>query len=275
LIVVLVGAIYLYRFSRELNAEAVKWSKQLARLLAEQAALLNPVAQQKELQQLVEAVAAGRSVLYAQFVQNGVVLAEERSEEALDLNLPIEESPKKLELKEKHLSGEPPYLDIIVSDDPSKGYVRLGVSLSHISSALKREALLVTGVSLLVILMVGLLAFYLAQVLFTSTQGQPAKQNMIAIGPLLIDDATKQVRLNGKNVELSPKEYELLKLLASEPGRVFSNREILNKLWQNQSFATAKDVKQYVYLLRQKLEENAQKPQIILTVRGFGYKMAR
>lgn len=274
LIVALVGAIYLYRFSRELNAEAVKWSKQLALLFAEQAAALDPMTQQRELQQLVEAVAAGRSVLYAQLVQNRVVLAKRMSDEAHGLALPVVELAQPLELTESRLPDGMPYLDIMISDDTAKGYVRLGISLSHVSSAIKREALLVTGVSLVVILMLGLFAFYLAQLLFTSAQRQPADQTKLAVGALLIDDTSKQVQLNGKAVELSPKEYELLKLLASEPGRVFSNREILNKLWQNQGFATAKDVKQYVYLLRQKLEADAKKPQMILTVRGFGYKLA-
>ncbi len=274
-IVVLVGAIYLYRFSRELNAEAAKWSKQLALLFAEQAAALDPMTQQRELQQLVEAVAAGHSVLYAQFVQNKAVLAKKMSDEVHGLALPVVESAKPLELTERRLPDGTPYLDMIISDDSTKGYVRLGISLSHVSSAIKREALLVGGVSLVVILMLGLFAFYLAQLLFASAQRQPADQGQLAVGALLIDDTSKQVRLNGRTVELSPKEYELLKLLASEPGRVFSNREILNKLWQNQSFATLKDVKQYVYLLRQKLEENPQQPRIILTVRGFGYKLAR
>lgn len=274
LIVVLVGAIYLYRFSRELNAEAVKWSKQLARLLEEQAALLDPATQQKELQQLAEAFAAGRSVLYAQIIRDKTVLAEKVTDEAAGLDLPVTESPQKLELAAKQLPDGPPHLDIITSDDPAKGYVRLGVSLSHVSNAVKNALLLVAWVSLGVILLAGLFVFYLSRALFPSGQSVPDHQIKMAIGPLLIDDTSKQVQLNGRTVELSPKEYELLKLLASEPGRVFSNREILSKLWNDESFATSKDVKQYVYLLRQKLEESPQEPRMILTVRGFGYKLA-
>jgi len=50
---------------------------------------------------------------------------------------------------------------------------------------------------------------------------------VIAVGPLVVDDEAKEVRLNGRPVALSPKEYELLRLLASRPGRVFSTQEIL------------------------------------------------
>lgn len=275
LIGILIGAIYLYRFSRELNSEAVKGTLQLARLFAEQIALIDPTTESEKLRQWVEAVVAGRSVLYAQVVQNKVVLDEKISDEAPDLVLPVTESAARLALTKKRLSDGTPYLDIIVSDDPAKGYVRLGISLAHVTSAVKSELLLVAGVSFGVILLLGLFAFYLARMLFPSAQIASAPQTQMAIGPLFIDDTSKQVKLNGRIVELTPKEYELLKLLASEPTRVFSSREILNKLWHDSSFATSKDVKQYVYLLRQKLGEDPKKPQMIQTVRGFGYKLAR
>jgi two-component system phosphate regulon response regulator PhoB len=93
------------------------------------------------------------------------------------------------------------------------------------------------------------------------------------MGDLVIDDASKQVTMRGQKVELSPKEYELLRLLAREPGRVFSHEEILSQVWTDSHLATAQDVKQYVYFLRQKLEVNPSEPQFILTVRGFGYKL--
>ncbi len=93
-------------------------------------------------------------------------------------------------------------------------------------------------------------------------------------GPLEIDDRRKEVRLRGKRVELSPKEYELLKLLASEPGRVFSDREILARVWPEGGLASSTDVKRYIHLLRRKVEEDPKNPKLILTVKGFGYKLA-
>lgn len=95
----------------------------------------------------------------------------------------------------------------------------------------------------------------------------------ITVGPLHIDDRTKTVTLRGKPISLSPKEYELLKLLASDPGRVFSDEEILARLWPPKSHATSNDVKQYIHLLRQKVEEDPHHPTMILTVKGFGYRL--
>jgi len=97
---------------------------------------------------------------------------------------------------------------------------------------------------------------------------------VIRSGPLKIDDQRKAVFLGEKPVQLSPKEYELLKLLASEPGRVFSDREILEKVWPAGSLASSTDVKRYIHLLRRKLEEDPKTPKLIVTVKGFGYKLA-
>lgn len=91
---------------------------------------------------------------------------------------------------------------------------------------------------------------------------------------LRIDDRSKTVCLNNEPVHLAPKEYELLKLLCSDPGRVFSDDEIIEKLWSPNSMATSNDVKQYVHLLRQKIEKEPHTPELILTVKGFGYKIA-
>lgn len=90
---------------------------------------------------------------------------------------------------------------------------------------------------------------------------------------LTIDEASKEVWVQGRRVLLSPKEYSLLKLLASEPGRVFSNEEILSRLWPNSPYASAQDVHKYVYLLRKRVEEDPAQPKLVLTVRGFGYRL--
>ncbi len=96
---------------------------------------------------------------------------------------------------------------------------------------------------------------------------------------LKIDDLRKQVSIEGRTISLSPKEYQLLKLLASSPGRVFTADEILYELWPPKAntdvrtYADAQDVQKYVYLLRKKLETDPQEPKLVLTVRGFGYRL--
>ena len=89
-----------------------------------------------------------------------------------------------------------------------------------------------------------------------------------------IDDTRKVIILRGKEVALSPKEYALVGLLFSEPGRVFSRQEILSRLWPDNRYATFQDVQKYIYLLRKRLEEDPSHPKFILTVRGFGYRLA-
>jgi DNA-binding response OmpR family regulator len=93
------------------------------------------------------------------------------------------------------------------------------------------------------------------------------------LGALQIDDERKEVRLGDRVIDLSPKEYELLRLLASKPGKVFSHREIIDAIWRDNPYASSEDVKKYIYLLRNKIEEDVENPKIILTVRGFGYKL--
>lgn len=96
---------------------------------------------------------------------------------------------------------------------------------------------------------------------------------------LKIDDLRKQVSIQGRTISLSPKEYQLLKLLASSPGRVFTSEEILFELWptpeesEGKTYADGQDVQKYVYLLRKKLEIDPKEPELVVTVRGFGYRL--
>jgi DNA-binding response OmpR family regulator len=103
---------------------------------------------------------------------------------------------------------------------------------------------------------------------------QPSGGSMIECGHIRIDDRAKVVTVDAERVALTPKEYELLKLLAREPGRVFTNEEIINSLWDGGGRATSTDVKQYIYHLRNKIERDPQSPQLIQNVKGFGYKLA-
>lgn len=97
---------------------------------------------------------------------------------------------------------------------------------------------------------------------------------LIEVNDIHIDDEQKRVTVRGQVIELSPKEYDLLKLMASKPGKVFSHQEVLDVIWSDSHFASSEDVKKYIYLLRNKIERDAENPELVLTVRGFGYKLA-
>jgi len=97
-------------------------------------------------------------------------------------------------------------------------------------------------------------------------------ETVLTAGPLVVNEATKTVELDGQALDLSPKEFELARLFAEKPGTVISAEEIVQRLWPNRHLADAHDVKQIIYLLRKKLEPNPEHPELLVTVRGFGYK---
>lgn len=94
------------------------------------------------------------------------------------------------------------------------------------------------------------------------------------IGALVIDYLAKTITVNGVVIESSPKEFQFIDLLAQRPGCVIKTEDILKKVWPENGKATNADVHQYVYILRNKLEENPHKPKLLVTVKGFGYKLS-
>jgi two-component system alkaline phosphatase synthesis response regulator PhoP len=94
----------------------------------------------------------------------------------------------------------------------------------------------------------------------------------IEFGNVMADFVIMEFRRNGHAVALAAKEAELLRFLISRRGQVLSRETILKHVWKSQPFITARTVDVHVAWLRQKLEENAQSPRHILTVRGEGYR---
>jgi two-component system response regulator RegX3 len=88
------------------------------------------------------------------------------------------------------------------------------------------------------------------------------------LGGLTIDIVQHEVTADGKAVALTPSEYNLLALLAGDPGRVFTRREIMQHLWQSTYVGDA-----HVSTLRGKIERDPPHPERIVTVPGFGYKL--
>ncbi len=101
----------------------------------------------------------------------------------------------------------------------------------------------------------------------------PEALTHLDVGEIHIDDRSKTVTVGDSFLSLSPKEYKLLRLLASEPGRVFSSDEIIAHLWPDSDRAAANDVKQYIHLLRNKLYRSADIGDPIENIKGFGYRL--
>jgi two-component system alkaline phosphatase synthesis response regulator PhoP len=97
----------------------------------------------------------------------------------------------------------------------------------------------------------------------------------LRIGRLEIDLTGRTVTVAGQPVELTPKEFDLLVLLASNPGRVFGRETLLEKVWGYDYLGDSRTVDVHVQRLRRKLEEDPHHPRHLLTVRSIGYKFAR
>lgn len=94
----------------------------------------------------------------------------------------------------------------------------------------------------------------------------------IRIDDLIINTLDHTVQVNGKAVELPRKEFALLETLASNRGRVFSREVLLEKIWGFDYYGETRTVDVHIGNLRKKIEKAPDKPEYILTVRGYGYK---
>ena len=103
--------------------------------------------------------------------------------------------------------------------------------------------------------------------------GGTVKPTALQIGGIALDDRTKEVSLDGDPVSLTPREYEILKLLMQNPGTVFSPKRIYRAVWGEDPFGAKNAVAVHIRHLREKLEYNPSEPRYIKVVWGQGYKM--
>jgi two-component system response regulator RegX3 len=96
----------------------------------------------------------------------------------------------------------------------------------------------------------------------------------IETGPVRIDLARHLVSIRGKAVNLTRSEFQVLRLLAEHPGQVFSRLEIMEELWQSEFSGDVRACDVHISNLRQKIESDPQQPELVLTVRGIGYRLA-
>ncbi len=105
--------------------------------------------------------------------------------------------------------------------------------------------------------------------------GSSSGESTLNIGGISLDDGSKDVTVDGEPVNLTPTEYEILKLLMNNPGRVFSPREIYKLVWKDEPYGAESTVAVHIRHLREKLEINPAEPRYIKAVWGQGYKMER
>jgi DNA-binding response OmpR family regulator len=91
---------------------------------------------------------------------------------------------------------------------------------------------------------------------------------------IAIDLLARQVTVHGEEVEMTPREYDLLITLAQTPGRVRTTADLLREAWGINEAQAGDNIKPYIHYLRKKLEDDPASPRWILTVRGVGYRFA-
>ena len=102
--------------------------------------------------------------------------------------------------------------------------------------------------------------------------GGSQKQDSLRMGGVELDDRSKQVSVDGEPVSLTPTEYDILKLLLQNPGRVFQPRELYRRVWNDEPYGAESTVAVHIRHLREKIEINPAEPRYIKAVWGQGYK---
>lgn len=98
--------------------------------------------------------------------------------------------------------------------------------------------------------------------------------NQLIVGGLVLDQATKEVFVNGQSVRLTKKEFKILELLMSYPGKVYSAEEIYESIWEETAINT-ETIMVHVRRLREKIEANPKHPEYLKAVWGVGYKIEK
>ena len=99
------------------------------------------------------------------------------------------------------------------------------------------------------------------------------KPNVYTVGPIVLDEEKKSVTVAGDEVALTPIEFNILRLLMKNPGRIYSSAQIYELVWKEDSLGAETSVSVHIRHLRQKLEINPSEPRYLKVVWGLGYKM--
>lgn len=284
--------LFSHRMAQEREREFLQRSEWMARNFADQVWLqlrtLSPHDRERLralFSTMVDEFVVMDPVIYAQIVLDGELIAQHHhlGDIPIERVLALPEGAVSAHrVERRQLENGLEYLDLWRRIEPElpeelvTSYVRLGVSLAPLRETIleMRQLALIWAAGFAGVM--SLLAYWLwpwwAKRVRSSVE-RGTQSGELSLGHLVIDDQAKEVRLNGATLPLTPREYALIRLLASEPGRVFSAQEIIEQAWGTERFVSSEDVKKYIYLLRQKLERDPQNPTVIVTVRGFGYKL--
>ncbi len=101
----------------------------------------------------------------------------------------------------------------------------------------------------------------------------PSADPVLRAGPVAVDTASRAVTLDGEAVKLTPTEYEILRILAANAGRIVTRTSLLRELWGEAGEAEAGSLRVHIAALRRKLERESERPPLIVNEIGVGYRL--
>ena len=96
---------------------------------------------------------------------------------------------------------------------------------------------------------------------------------MLRVGPIVLDRSRRSVSVENRPVELTFSEFELLQAMMSRPGELFNRQELLRAIWGDSAYRDPRGIDVHIRHLREKLETTPERPELLLTVRGVGYRL--
>ncbi|MFR0822878.1 MAG: response regulator transcription factor [Clostridia bacterium] len=106
-------------------------------------------------------------------------------------------------------------------------------------------------------------------------QTEQENENIYQTGGLRIDDNTKQVLMEGKEIKLTPTEYNILKFLIKNKGRVYSIEQIYENVWEDEAYGAENLIAVHIRHIREKIEINPRDPKYLKVIWGIGYKIEK
>jgi DNA-binding response OmpR family regulator len=103
--------------------------------------------------------------------------------------------------------------------------------------------------------------------------GPPQRAGRVKVGELTLDTVRHEVQIRGEEVHLTNSEFQIMELLASSPGKVFSRTAILDMFWNGGYVGDERSVDVHVHNIREKIERDPSVPAYLVTVRGIGYRI--
>jgi DNA-binding response OmpR family regulator len=97
--------------------------------------------------------------------------------------------------------------------------------------------------------------------------------DMLRVGPVVLDRSRRTVAVDGRQVELTFSEFELLQTLMSRPGELFNRQQLLRAIWGDSAYRDPRGIDVHIRHMREKLEATPERPELLLTVRGVGYRL--